>query len=260
VIFLSEAVYTKSQAAIIVMTIGLINAVTMGHGYAWLRGFASPFYMWIMIWIVLLPLLIRQIKLAYLVNLVIQVPYLIWVVIYPAILGSNKWYLLTAPVYHLWYYIIPVLSSFFIYWSYKSFKQLEARDIAHELGKRERMVPSFTLNQVGALAAIYNIAATVHGMYGTSIQFGFDHFFYAIIVISAWILIPFIVKLIKPAFIAGIILSVIAMIYIAIFPSLTGMEPWYIYAPRLYNFAYVIFYSITILGMYFCYETYKELR
>jgi hypothetical protein len=257
---LSKAVYTKSQAAMIAMTVTVINTVILGHGFAWLKGFATPVYWWIMIWLVILPLYIRLIKQAFLVGLVLLITYFTWEVVYPTIIGKNEWYLLTAPVFHLWFYTLPLTFPFFLYWGYNSFKQLGARDLARELGKRERMPTYFSLNQVGALAAIYNIALTVHGIYGTSIQFGFDHFFYAIIIIIAYLLIPFIVKLIKPAFIAGIILLVIAMIYIGIFPSLTSMEPWYIYAPRLYNFAYVIFYSITILGIYFCYETYKELK
>jgi len=257
---MSEAVYTKSQAAVIALTLSMLNGLILGHGYAWLQGFATPVYWWIMLYLALLPLYIRLVSRAFLMGILGYVTMIIWVIFYPLLLSENLWWMLYAPVYNLAYYVFFFGNITGIYWAFKSFKQLEARDLAREFRKRKSVEASYSLNQVGVIAALYNIAFMGIDFYGSSILFGFDHFFYPILIIAAWILLPFIIKLIKPAFIFGIILSVITMVYIGIFPSLTGMEPWYIYAPRLYNFAYVIFYSITILGIYFCYETYKELK
>jgi len=257
---LSEAIYTKSQAAVIVCTLTIIIGTTLGHGFAFLKGFATPVYMWIMLWLILFPLYIRLVRTAFLVGMSGSITMLIWVLYYPGFLSKNPWYILTLPVYHLWYYLFCFIHLTVIYFAYKAHKELGEQQLAHELGKHYSMPVAYSFSQVGAIATILNIGFMVHAFYGSSIVFGFNHFFYPIIIISAWILLPFIVKLIKPAFIVGIILSIITLVYIAIFPSLTGMEEWYVYAPRLYNFSYVIFYSITILGIYFCYDTYKELK
>jgi len=257
---LSKAVYTKSQVGVIAITLVAINGVMLGHGFAFMHGYASPFWMWIMLFSILLPLYFRLVNVAFLIGMYGFASMLAWIAIYPSLLDVVRWYMLTWPVYHLWYYVGFFVYLACVYFSFKSYKQLSERDLARELGKRERMKATYTFNQAGAITVIFNIAITGIGFYGSSIIFGFNHFLYPILIIGTWILIPFIVKLIKPAFIAGIILSVIVMMYIATFPSLTGMDPWYIYSARLYNFSYVLFYIITILGIYFCYETYKELK
>ena len=78
-----------------------------------------------------------------------------------------------------------------------------------------------------------------------------------IMVFIAWILVPLYAKLVRPAFIIGIILNIIAMIGVAASPAAT---PWYAFTYPMYNFSYIIWYVLMLAGVYFSYKSYKELK
>ncbi len=80
---------------------------------------------------------------------------------------------------------------------------------------------------------------------------------YGILVIIAWILVPLYVKLVKPAFLVGMIVIVIAAIGLLVMP---GTPAWYTFAYPLYHFSVIVFYIIMLGGLYYSYKTYKELK
>ena len=125
----------------------------------------------------------------------------------------------------------------------------------------EKLAKTFTCNQTGAIAcllasALWGLAAT-----GVNIMTGilpaFANTAYSILVIIGWILIPLYIKLIKPAFIVGIIVSIISLIGIAVSPTTT---PWFAFTEPIYDFSFVAFYLIMLAGIYYSYKTYKELK
>ncbi|MCW4032419.1 MAG: hypothetical protein NWF08_03395 [Candidatus Bathyarchaeota archaeon] len=65
-IFLAGAVYTKSQVGVMTVTLATIVGIMLGHGFAWLQGFASPFWKWFMLFCLLLPLYIKLVRQAFL--------------------------------------------------------------------------------------------------------------------------------------------------------------------------------------------------
>ena len=82
---------------------------------------------------------------------------------------------------------------------------------------------------------------------------------YTIFIIIGWILIPFLIKLVRQAFIIGIFLTAIGLAYLLVTPSLLGTAPWYNFARGLYDFTYVVAYLLGLAGIYFNYKSWKEL-
>jgi hypothetical protein len=237
-----------------------INCIVIGHGFAGLKGYVQAYWSFILLLSILLPFYIRQSWPAFQIGMVAFAIPSIFTIMYPSLFDAPEWYMLTWPVLHIGYYVVVSSQLVGVYFAYRSYKQLYARWLGREIGKSEDMAAVYTSNQVGAIAAICTIAQNGIYYYGTSIILGFDHWFYPILIISAWILLPFVVQRKRLAFMAGIIVSAMVIAYIMIFPSLTGMEPWYLYTPRLYDFSYVIFTGISVYGIYFCYNAYKELK
>ena len=123
------------------------------------------------------------------------------------------------------------------------------------------MAKTYTCNQTGAIAVL--LAGALWGLtvMGVNIMTGIlpssAAAVYSILVLIAWILIPLYVKLVKSAFIVGVIVNIIILIGIAASPAPT---PWYTFTHPLYNFSFVAFYLIMLAGIYYSYKTYKELK
>ena len=123
------------------------------------------------------------------------------------------------------------------------------------------MVKTYTCNQTGAIACL--LAAALWGLTTTGVNImrgimpASANTTYSILVIIAWILIPLYVKLVKPAFIVGIIINIISLIGIALSPAAT---PWYAFTQPVYNLSFIAFYLIMLAGIYYSYKTYKELK
>ena len=123
------------------------------------------------------------------------------------------------------------------------------------------MATTYTEHQTGAIATL--LAAALWGLttVGVNIMAGIvtgsSNMSYAVIVIIVWILVPLYVKLVRPAFIVGIILSIIGMIGVAASPAAT---PWYAFVNPVYNFSFIVWYLIMLAGIYFSYKSYMELK
>ena len=88
---------------------------------------------------------------------------------------------------------------------------------------------------------------------------GVSALFYWIFILVGWILILFYIKLVRQAFIFGIILNAIALSYILVTPSLLGTVSWYYFERGVYDLTYVVAYLIALAGIYFNYKSWKEL-
>jgi hypothetical protein len=123
------------------------------------------------------------------------------------------------------------------------------------------LATNYTANQTWAIAtllasALWGLTATgvnvMTAITGTSTNMS-----YGILVTIAWILVPLYAKLVRPAFIVGIILNIIAMIGVAASPAAT---PWYAFANPVYNFSFIVWYLIMLAAIYFSYKSYQELK
>jgi hypothetical protein len=120
---------------------------------------------------------------------------------------------------------------------------------------------TFSFNQTGAIAAL--IALDVWSISSVATAVLLEQFpasalaVISIIIIIGWILIPFYIKLVKPAFIVGIILSVISLIG---FTAMPGNPPWYSFAAPILSLSKIIAYLVALDIIYFSYKSYKELK
>jgi hypothetical protein len=125
----------------------------------------------------------------------------------------------------------------------------------------KNLATTYTVNQTWAIACL--LAAALWGLTAsgvnimTEIMTASSNMAYSVLVIIAWILVPLYAKLVRPAFIVGIILSIIAMIGVAVAPTVT---PWYTFTNPVYNFSFVVWYLIMLAGVYFNYKSYMELK
>lgn len=123
------------------------------------------------------------------------------------------------------------------------------------------MAKTYTVNQTWAIASL--LAAALFGLTATGVNImtgimtGSSNMAYVVLVIIAWILVPLYAKLVRPAFIVGIILNIIAMIGVAASPATT---PWYAFTSPVYSFSFVVWYLIMLAGVYFSYKSYQELK
>ena len=123
------------------------------------------------------------------------------------------------------------------------------------------MATTYTANQTWAIATL--LAAALYGLtvMGVNIMTGImpssANVSYTLLVIIAWILVPLYAKLVRPAFIVGIILNIIAMIGVAASPAAT---PWYAFTNPVYNFSFIVWLLIMLAGVYFSYKSYQELK
>jgi hypothetical protein len=125
----------------------------------------------------------------------------------------------------------------------------------------KNLATTYTFNQTWAIASI--LASALWGITTTGVNImteimtASSNMAYSVLVIIAWILVPLYGKLVRPAFIVGIIVSIIAMVGVAASPATT---PWYAFVNPVYNFSFIVWYLIMLAGLYFSYKSYKELK
>ena len=122
------------------------------------------------------------------------------------------------------------------------------------------MPKGYTSNQTGAIACL--LASAFWGLTAHAVarMFGLEHWVYSILVVVLWLLIPFYIKVIKPAFIVGIFFLAISLCYLAFLTSLLGTAAWFRFSRGLYDFTYALWYLISIACIYFSYKSWKELK
>jgi len=125
----------------------------------------------------------------------------------------------------------------------------------------KNLATTYTVNQTWAIASL--LASVLFGLTATGVNImtgivtSSTAMAYAVLVIIAWILVPLYAKLVRLAFIVGIILNIIAMIGVAASPAAT---PWYAFVNPVYNFSFIVWYLIMLAGVYFSYKSYQELK
>lgn len=121
------------------------------------------------------------------------------------------------------------------------------------------MPKSYTPNQTGAIACA--LASNLWGLtaHGVGWMLNQTSLVYSVIIIVAWLLLPFMIILRRHAFIAAIFLWILAMCYLLITPSLLGTIPWQSLTEPLFHSTYFIWYLISVAGTYFSYRSWKEL-
>ena len=124
------------------------------------------------------------------------------------------------------------------------------------------MASSYSSNQTGAIAtllagALFGIMAFGGTMISADSQLPSASTVFMVLIVIAWILIPFYAKRIKLSYVVGFILEIIALGGLIIDP---GTPPWYVFAHPVFNFGFVIFYLIGIACIIFSYKSYKELK
>ena len=121
------------------------------------------------------------------------------------------------------------------------------------------MATNYTCNQTGAIAA--NVGSGMWGLaaLGTGIMTGATPAtaatMFGIIILIGWILLPLIIKLVRPAFIIGILNWIVALVGLS-----TSGSPWYTFTAPLFHLSYLVMYLASIAGIYFSYKSYMELK
>jgi hypothetical protein len=111
------------------------------------------------------------------------------------------------------------------------------------------------------------IAIALHGLAGIGALMTPGYFrpvtssdltFFSILLIICWILIPLYIKLVRTAFIGGIILLVIVIVAITAAPL---YPRWYTFSSPVIDLSdFIGFYLFGLALIYFSYKTYQELR
>jgi len=104
------------------------------------------------------------------------------------------------------------------------------------------LVKSYTPNQTGAIACL--LAINVWGFTAYIIAPYVSYiipWFFPILMIIGWVLLPFYIKLSKYTFLVGIFITIAGMTYISVAPNLLGGAKWYLFTRGLWDFS--VFYS-----------------
>ena len=123
------------------------------------------------------------------------------------------------------------------------------------------MPKNYTVNQIGALAcllagSLWAIAAILIILL-TNSQAASSLMVFVILEIIDWIGITLYIKRIKWSYILIIIVWIISLVGFVVMP---GAPPWYMFPQPVFNFSIVIFYLVSIAGIYFSYKSYQELK
>jgi len=116
------------------------------------------------------------------------------------------------------------------------------------------LATTYTSNQTGAIATL--LAGSLWGLTATGAvliigaQTATALTVFAILQAIAWILVPLYIKLIRWAYIVGIV-GLLAM---------PGTPPWYAFTAPVYDFSFVVFYLVILAAIYFSYKSYQELK
>ena len=123
------------------------------------------------------------------------------------------------------------------------------------------MTETYTCNQTGAIATILASSVWAVIALGSAITIGRQTAsaltVFGILTVIAWILVPLYMKRVRPAYIVGIIVIIIALVGLLAMP---GSPPWYTFTDPVYNLSFVIFYLVMIAGIYYSYKSYQELK
>ena len=123
------------------------------------------------------------------------------------------------------------------------------------------METTYSVSQTGALATVLATSLWALTALGTAIMGGRQTAsaltVFAILTAIAWIMVPLYAKRIKWAYIVGIIVIITALVGLLAMP---GTPPWYAFTAPVYNFSFVVFYLVTLAGIYFSYKSYQELK
>jgi len=126
---------------------------------------------------------------------------------------------------------------------------------------RDNLPKNYTANQIGAIAcllagSLWAVAAILIILL-TDNQAASSLMVFVILEIIDWIGIPLYVKRIRWSYILIIIVWIISLVG---FVAMPGTPPWYMFPQPVFNFSIVIFYLVSIAGIYFSYKSYQELK
>lgn len=122
---------------------------------------------------------------------------------------------------------------------------------------------TYTKNQTGAIATSFGALFAGLVIIGTLIMTT-ELPIYVILVgtilnLIGWIVLPLYIKLIRPAFIAGIIIAILSMLYGA-WPSPPPTMSWYTFYAPVFHFSFIIWYLAVLAHIYYAYKSYMELK
>lgn len=123
------------------------------------------------------------------------------------------------------------------------------------------LVKTYSCNQTGAIAALFALGVWSISSIATAVileQFPASTLTaISIMNVIGWALILLYIKLFKPAFIVGIILSVLSLIG---FTAMPGTPPWYSFTTPILSLSKIVAYLVALAIIYFSYKSYKELE
>ena len=244
---MSKATYTTNQTgAIAFLSAGMMWGLA-AYGIARIFGFAHPLFlpMIIIVYLLLLPFYTKRINPAFLIGMIFGIFSIIIFAIYPSLVGAPPWNELSRSYFS--YVLLYLVSIAFIYFSFKSYNETSAK-------------ATYTVNQTGTIATLFGIVLwALTSSWIASLFGGYQGLILPTMTIVYLILLPFILKPIKLAFIVGMVIGIITMIWTAIYPSLTGAPSWYAFTAPVYQFSFVIYYLFTVAFIYFAYRSHAEL-
>ena len=124
-----------------------------------------------------------------------------------------------------------------------------------------KLAKNYTVNQIGAIVSLlagslWAVTAIVAILLIGS-QSASSLMFFVILEIIDWIGIPLYIKRIRWSYIVIIIVWIIGLVGLVAMP---GKPPWYTFYSPIFQFSIIIFYLISIAGIYFSYKSYQELK
>ena len=247
---MAKATYTSNQAGAIAFLSAIMMWGIAAYGIARIFGFANPLVLPIMIIfnLLLLPLYAKRINLAYLVGIVQGIFFVIIFAIYPGLVGAPPWSEFTFTHFHISYILLYLVLVALIYFSYRSMIETSTK-------------ATYTTNQTGTVATLFGIVVWTLTFSWTYSAFGgIQELVLPIMTIIYLILLPFLIKPVKIAFITGMIIGIITMIWTLINPSLTGAPPWYAFTAPALQYSYIVYYLFTLVFIYFAYRSHAELE
>jgi hypothetical protein len=211
-------------------------------------------------WIII-PLYIMRVRISYIIGIISAANALLLTLSHPTSANIPPWYFFTRPMMHSSFALVCILIIAIIYFSFKSFR---------ELGAKDREEPIFTNNQVGAIATFLSMLVWGTTSQGFELEYEIASPILLILIMIGWIILPFYIKRMKPAFIMGSVIAILLIFGISIthslreqaeiFPSLSEASPLYAFSAPLYYIIFMIIYLEILLVLFFSFMTYKELK
>jgi hypothetical protein len=129
----------------------------------------------------------------------------------------------------------------------------------------KKLAETYTKNQTGVIAIALAISlkaltamGVVHMGLGPITVLPPMLVYFWILNIIGWILIVPYIKLVRPAFIIGIVLVIITMITLIVSP---GVTPWYTFSAPVWDISVLVgYYLFGLAFIYFAYKSYQELK